>query len=256
MFISDLIEPFDPRTREYLHEAVRSLPQEGPPRITIIKQAQGGVRADKRNVLGVLPASFNPPTVAHQALLREADKTVAFDEILLILDQQAMDKEYFGAPLEDRLLMLLVFFGGDPRISLGISNRGLFLDKVEALQHMYPRDTQIYFIVGYDTIVRVLDHRYYEDREEALRSLFSQAGFLVANRGDCGKAELTELFEREENRPFAAQVSTLTLSTDLAGISSSQVRRRLAEGKSIKDLIPPTLEEFLRKRRFYSRQGP
>jgi nicotinate (nicotinamide) nucleotide adenylyltransferase len=255
MFISDPIEPCDPRTREYLHEAVRSLPQGAPPRITIIKQAQG-VSADKRSVLGVLPASFNPPTVAHQALLREADKTIAFDEILLILDQQAMDKEHFGAPLEDRLLMLLILFGGDPRISLGISNRGLFLDKVEALQHMYPRDTQIYFIVGYDTIVRILDPKYYEDREGVLRSLFAQAGFLVANRGDCGKEELTELFEREENRPFAAQVSTLTLSTDLAGISSSQVRRRLAEGKSIKDLIPPTLEEFLRKRRFYSRQGP
>jgi nicotinic acid mononucleotide adenylyltransferase len=255
MFISDPIEPCDPRTRAYLHDAVRSLPHGGPPRITIIKQAQG-VSADKRDVLGVLPASFNPPTVAHQTLFREAGKAVAFDEILLILDQQAMDKEHFGAPLEDRLLMLLVLFGGDPRISLGISNRGLFLDKVEVLQNIYPQDTQIYFIVGYDTIVRVLDPRYYEDREEALRSLFSQARFLVANRGDCGKEELTELFEREENRPFAAQVSALALPTDLAGISSSQVRRRLAEGKSIKDLTPPTLEKFLRKRGFYSRHGP
>ena len=255
MSVFDLIDTRDPRIREYLHEAVRSLPQGGPPRITIIKQAQG-VRADKRNVLGVLPASFNPPTVAHQALLREADKAIAFDAVLLVQDQQAMDKEYFGAPLEDRLLMLLILFGDDPRISLGISNRGLFLDKVEALQHMYPRDTHIYFIVGYDTIVRVLDPRYYEDREKALRSLFAQAGFLVANRRDCGKEELTELFEREKNRPFAAKVSALTLPADLAGISSSQVRQRLAEGKSIKGLIPPTLEEFLRERGFYSRHGP
>jgi nicotinate (nicotinamide) nucleotide adenylyltransferase len=251
----DPIEPSDPRTREYLHEAVRSLPQEGPPRITIIKQAQG-VRADKCDVLGVLPASFNPPTEAHQALLREADKAVACDEFLLVQDQQAMDKEHFGAPLEDRLLMLLILFGGDPRISLGISNRGLFLDKVKVLRYIYPRDTQIYFIVGYDTIVRVLDPRYYEDREEALRSLFAQAGFLVANRGDYGAEELTKLFEREENRPFAAQVSALALSSDVAGISSSQVRRRLAEGKSIKGLISQALEEFVRERRFYSRHDP
>ncbi len=249
-------DPFHPRTRQYVHEAVRALAREGPPAIEIVKQAERGIEAKKRGVLGVLPASFNPPTSAHQALIREAGVTVAFDEILLIVDQQAMDKERLGAPLEDRLLMLLALYGDNARISVGISNRGLFLEKVEAMRTVYPAgDTQIYFIVGYDTIVRVLDPKYYTDRNKALRSLFGQARFLVANRGGCDERGLKELFGMEENRPFAAQVLPITLPPALTRISSTLVRRHLAEGKSVEGLVPPELEEFLRKQGPYGRQG-
>jgi len=247
--------PFHPRTHQYLRESVRALPLEGPPVIEIVKQAKRGIEAKKRGVLGVLPASFNPPTSAHQALVREAGAVVSFDEILLIVDQQAMDKERMGAPFEDRLLMLLALFGDDPQISLGICNRGLFLDKLDALQKVYSQEMQTYFIVGYDTMVRVLDPAYYEDREKALRSLFGQARFLVAHRGECDERDLNELFGREENRPFAAQVLPITLPPELTRVSSSQVRRHLAEGKSVQGLVSPELEEFLQKHGLYDRQG-
>jgi nicotinate-nucleotide adenylyltransferase len=252
---SDLRDPTDPRTREYLHAVVHSLTQEGASIIKIVKRATRGIR-DKGGVLGVLPASFNPPTSAHEALVREAGKVVAFDESLLVLDQRAMDKELIDAPLEDRLLMLLVLFDDDPRISLGIATQGLFLDKVEALHQVYPRDTQLCFIVGYDTIMRVLDPIYYKDRDKSLNELFSQTRFVVANRRDRDKRDLKELFGREENRSFAAQVVPLDLPPALSQISSSEVRSRLAKGRSIKGLVPSTLEEFLLKRGFYSRHGP
>ena len=152
--------------------------------------------------------------------------------------------------------MLLVLFGDDPRISLGIANQGLFLDKVEALHQVYPQDTQLYFIVGYDTIVRVLDPSYYKERDESLHALFSQTRFLVANRGDRDAEDLKELFGCEENRPFAPQITSLTLSPALAKISSSEVRSRLAEGKSVQGFVSPKLEEFLLKGGFYSRHDP
>ena len=251
MTLSELRDPNDPRTREHLHSVVHSLQEEGTSLIKIVKRAIRGIH-DRGGVLGVLPASFNPPTSAHEALVMEADKVVAFDEILLVLDQRAMDKELIDAPLEDRLLMLLLLFGDDPRISLGIANQGLFLDKVEALHQVYPQATRIYFIVGYDTIVRVLDPIYYRKRDEALRELFSQARFLVANRGDHDERDLTELFGREENRPFAKQVMPFDLPPALARISSSEVRSRLAEGKSVQGFVPPKLEEFLGDQGFYS----
>jgi nicotinic acid mononucleotide adenylyltransferase len=254
MTLSEVRSPNDPRTREYLHAIVHSLPQ-GTSIIKIVKRASRGI-SDIGGVLGVLPASFNPPTSAHEALVTEVGKVVAFDEILLVLDQRAMDKELIDAPLEDRLLMLLVLFGYDPRISLGIATQGLFLDKVEALHQVYPQDTQIYFIVGYDTVVRVLDPIYYKERDEALHALFSQARFLVANRGDRDERDLMELFGREVNRPFAAQVMPFTLLPAVARISSSEVRTRLAEGRSIKGLVPSALEEFLLKGGFYSRHDP
>ena len=249
-------DPFHPRTRSYVHETVRAFSSEGPPAIEIVKRADRRIQDKEKGLLGVLPASFNPPTSAHQALIRGAAAIVPFDEVLLIVDQQAMDKTRIGAPLEDRLLMLLALFGDDARISLGIANHGRFLEKVEAMRKVYPLgNTQIYFIVGYDTIVRVLDQKYYEDRDQALHSLFARARFLVANREDCDEQDLRELFGLEENRPFASQVLPLTLPSALNRISSTLVRRHLAEGKSVAGLVPAKLEEFLRKHGLYGRQG-
>jgi hypothetical protein len=64
-------------------------------------------------------------------LIRQAKKQGDLDEILILLDIQAMDKEPVGAKFEDRLTMVNKVFGRDPKISIGLSNRGLFLQKLK-----------------------------------------------------------------------------------------------------------------------------
>jgi nicotinic acid mononucleotide adenylyltransferase len=233
-----------------MREVLDSFPAGGPPCIKVMVKAKHGIKKNGQ-CLGVLPASFNPPTLAHTVLAQEAMHAMRFDEFLLVLDQMAMDKKFIGAPLEDRLLMLLAIFGDDPQTSLGVANRGLFLDKVEALQKIYPSGTKIYFVVGFDTIVRVLDPKYYRNREQALQRLFSQACFLVANRGDCDQEDLKELLERNENHFFAARIFPLRVPSSVAWISSTLVRKKLAEGESVDGLVLPQAKEFIKKRGFY-----
>jgi nicotinate-nucleotide adenylyltransferase len=206
-------------------------------------------------MLGVFSASFNPPTKAHEALVRVAQKVVPLDECLLLLDLKAMDKEIFGASLEDRLVMLLILFGGESACSVGVCNRGLFLEKIAAVHDAYPKDTEIHFIVGHDTMERILDRKYYGDREMDLRSLFSKARFLVANRGANDEKSLLALFAHEENRPFAAQVAPLMLPPAVASVSSSEARRRLASGESVRGIVSPAVAEFCRQQGFYDRQS-
>jgi nicotinate (nicotinamide) nucleotide adenylyltransferase len=243
-------DPCDPQTRARMREVLDSFPDGGSPCIRVIVKAKHGITKEGQ-CLGVLPASFNPPTLAHTVLTQEAMNALRFDEFLLVLDKMAMDKKFIGAPLEDRLLMLLAIFGDYPQISLGVANRGLFLDKVEALQKLYPSETKIYFVVGFDTIVRVLDPKYYKDREQALQKLFSQARFLVANRGDCDQQNLKELFRKIANRAFAAQVIPFKVPSFVAWISSTLVRQKWAQGESVQELVPPQVEEFIKKRGFY-----
>ena len=243
-------DPCDPKTRALMREVLDSLPDGGSSCIRVIVKAKHGI-TKKGQCLGVMPASFNPPTLAHTVLAQEAMRALQFDEFFLVLDTMVMDKTCIGAPLEDRLLMLLAIFSDDPTISMGVANRGLFLDKVEALQKVYPSETKIYFVVGFDTIVRVLDPKYYRDREQALQKLFSQARFLVANRGDCDQQDLKELFRKVTNRAFAAQVVPFKVPSFVAWISSTLVRQKWAEGESVQGLVPPQVEEFLNKRGFY-----
>jgi nicotinic acid mononucleotide adenylyltransferase len=185
------------------------------------------------NAVGVFPSSFNPITKGHVAILRETSKIRTFQEIMLVLDTQPMDKEILGATLVDRLLMLQVLFEDRPRFSIG------------------PKGTDITFIVGYDTLARVFDSKYYEDREGALDRLFASVAFMVANRGDNGREAVRRLMASVENRRFEERVLFFEIPNHLAQISSNRVRQRVMEGKPFGRLVPAQVREFIEKVKLY-----
>ena len=73
------------------------------------------------------------------------------DEMLLLLAKANVDKDEFGMPLAGRVLTLINFAEEGNNVSIGISSHGRYLDKISALQAVYPEDTEYHFIVGYDT---------------------------------------------------------------------------------------------------------
>lgn len=202
--------------------------------------------------MGVFPASFNPLTIAHRELIDKATQKGKLDEILLVLDKKTTDKPLFGASLEDRLLMLTLFARDKPNISIALSSHGLFVDKLMALKQVYPSRTEIFFIVGYDTIIRVLDEKYYQDREAALNQLFEGSRFLVANRGGKSIKDIRRLFELEGNEKYRDKIDTFQISPSLAGVSSTQVRRLVRGGESIAHLVPPEVDLFIRGTGLYA----
>ncbi|RPJ07626.1 MAG: nicotinamide-nucleotide amidohydrolase family protein, partial [Deltaproteobacteria bacterium] len=116
---------------------IEELRQSKKSKIVLIRKTSQGI-LDGKERLGIFPASFNPPTLAHLALVKEAGGQGKLDEILLLLDIRAMDKKPVEAEFGDRLRMLKKVFGRDPKISIGLSNHGLFLDKIEPLRDVYP----------------------------------------------------------------------------------------------------------------------
>jgi nicotinate (nicotinamide) nucleotide adenylyltransferase len=229
---------------------IEKIREDPHPRIHLISRSREVAEKTAKEV-GIFPSSFNPITTGHMAILRETPKIRAFQEIMLVLDIQAMDKEIFGATLVDRLLMLQLLFEDHPRFSVGVSNRGLFLTKAEVLREMYPKETNITFIVGYDTLARVFDSKYYEDREGALDHLFASVTFIVANRGDCGREAIHRLMTSGANRRFLGKVLFCQIPNHLAQISSNRVRQRVREGKSFVRLVPAGVREFIEKGKLY-----
>jgi len=235
----------DPLSREI--ERLRRLKKSS---ILLVRKAPQGIAA-KRGRLGVFPASFNPPTRGHLALIRKARQRVNLDEILILLDAQAMDKRIIGAGLEDRVVMLKRLFQRDPLVSIGISNRGLFVEKLKPLRTLYPAPIAFTFIVGFDTILRVMDRRYYSDRDKTLERLFRQCEFLVANRDGKEEPFFDALFCREENQPYRDKVSFITLPSRFSDVSSSLVREHVREGKSVQDWVPVSILRFIQKKGLY-----
>lgn len=218
--------------------------------ITFIRKAPKGISQGKGR-LGIFPASFNPPTMAHLALIREAKKASCLDEILVLLDIHAMDKAPVEAKFEDRLRMVRLVFQKDPKISIGLSNRGLFLEKLEPLRKRYASPVEFFFIVGFDTILRVMDRKYYKSHHRALDRLFRESRFLVANRGDQEKEDFRKFFKERGNGKYLGGVSYLTLPKRFTFLSASLVRNRVSKHEPITDLVPASILRFIRKKRLY-----
>ena len=230
--------------RKVIQNVIEVTNSAGMPQINFVQKSKKGVEGPNQK-LGVLPASFDPLTKAHVAIVSEARKR-GLDEILLVLDKRSADKKSFKASLEDRILLVTSFFKEED-VSIALSSHGLFLEKLRALKRLYPSSTRIYFLVGYDTILRVLDKKYYQDREAALDELFEASEFLIAGRGGKGEKEILSLFEKEENRRFKNKVKTLNI-TPFAFISATEIRRRIEKGESLEALVPedvlPLIDEI------------
>ena len=177
------------------------------------------------------------------------------DEILALLDAQAMDKKIIGAGLEDRAIMLERLFRRDQKISIGISNRGLFIEKLVPARKLYPSAVEFTFIVGFDTILRVLDRKYYEAPEASLDALFERSGFLVANRGEQDQEHFEALLENPAHQKYENEISFLRLPKKFCSISSSLVRERLREGKPVEDLVPSPVLRFIEAKGLYIETG-
>jgi nicotinate (nicotinamide) nucleotide adenylyltransferase len=216
----------------------------------LLRKAPRGIFSSKGR-LGILPASFNPPTVAHLALVRAAMKQQQLDEVLVLLDLQPMDKEKMGASMKDRLRMLNLVFQRDPRVSVGVANRGLFIEKIGSLKKRYPSST-LFFIVGFDTILRVMDKKYYRHRERSLKPLFEESRFLVANRNDQGKEALEALLALHGNETYRERISFLRIPDRFSFISSSLVRNWLREGKPVRALVTSAVDRFIERTGCYS----
>ncbi|OJD23403.1 hypothetical protein ACJ73_05238 [Blastomyces percursus] len=173
--------------------------------------------------LYVLDSSFNPPTRAHlniakSALLQHEDTTEV--RLLLLLATQNADKPSKPASFDDRLVMMRVFAediqaaltqasisnnnaaGGQqnaPTIDIGVTKLPYFVDKATAIStsNFYPGSPEQILLTGYDTLVRILDTKYYPPKHtlQPLSTFFCQHRLRVTFREDSewGRREDQEL---------------------------------------------------------------
>ncbi|MCC6174816.1 MAG: hypothetical protein IT305_05900 [Chloroflexi bacterium] len=206
--------------------------------------------------LGLLPGSFNPPTIAHTSLARAGLATGAFDALAFTLSTRTVDKETVtGAALEDRLLLLAELRQLNDRLGVLAINRGLYVDQAETVRRVFPGVRALVFLVGFDKIVQIFDARYYHDRDAALDGLFAQATFLVAPRGDADDDALGRLLDQPENRRYHAAVQPLVVPTTLRNVASSIVRGSIGAGESADADLPAFVRAFIAATGAYASAG-
>lgn len=222
------------------HGAARVMASEGPCALALA----GGRRLPSARRVGVFAGSFNPLTRAHVALVNAALRSAHLDVIIWACAAVSVDKERVErAALVDRLAQMRAFVAGRRRDALALLNRGLYVDEARTIRTLLSPTAELTLLVGYDKIVQIFDPKYYDDRDAALRELFSLARLLVAPRGDDGAEALAALLAQPENRRFAAHVSYLGEPPAWLRDSSTEARALAAETPpdvhALARLLPP-----------------
>jgi nicotinate-nucleotide adenylyltransferase len=184
------------------------------------------------NRLGILPGTFNPPTVAHLALARAALPHV--NEVVFILPRVFPHKPYTGASFEERIAMLRAAVSDEPQISIATSEGGLFVEIARECRREYGDDVRPVFLCGRDAAERIVGWDY--GRPDALGEMLREFELLVAGRRGAYDAP-------EEVR---AAVRCLEVE-GLDEVSATEVRERAARGESWEHLVPGAVVALARR---------
>lgn len=141
-------------------------------------------------LLLVLDSSFNPPHTAHQNLVDRAFKYYKNQplHVLLLLSVNNADKAPKPATFDRRMEMMCIMAdilqAKNIPTSVGITTYAKFVDKDKTIRQNFSSRGLISYLVGFDTIVRILDPKYYHPQSlsEALKEFMSSTNFFCLTR--------------------------------------------------------------------------
>lgn len=194
--------------------------------------------------IGIFGGTFDPPHVGHLLAASDAIDALALDRVVFIpAAEQPLKAGMIVASALDRLAMLGLVIRDDPRFSV---------DAIEIERG------GLSFTV--DTL-RALRDRWREDRELALFLLLGQdvLGTLPKWREPSAVGALAELailtrtgHSVEGNAVVGPQVGGgRIVPTRRVDVSSTEIRERVAAGKSIHGFVPDAVLEYVAERRLY-----
>ena len=195
--------------------------------------------------LGILGGTFNPPHVGHLVCAQEARSQLGLERVVLMPVHTPPHKEAAGDPGPDvRLALCRAAIAGDHELELSTLEleRGgpsYTVDTLRALHGSHEGD-DLTFIVGGDMAASLPDWR----EPEAVLEL---ARLAVAEREEHRRQEIAE----RVGALRGAQERIVYFSMPRLDISSSDLRRRVAEGRPIRWLVPGGVADEIERQGLY-----
>lgn len=193
--------------------------------------------------IGILGGTFDPIHLGHLIIAEQARDQYGLDQVLLIPSGHSYFKDNRAQkvlPAQTRLEMTrkavsdyAPFEVSD--IEVLRSGNTFTYETLEELADLYP-EAELYFIVGADTVCSMSTWR------EPAR-IFAACTILAAMREDQVDPDRFEEGIRDLENRFQARIRTISIPN--IGISSTQIRDRAGNGKSIHYLVPNALESYI-----------
>ncbi len=190
---------------------------------------------------GILGGTFNPPHLAHLIVAQAVHEALELDQVLLVPTARHPFKGDSAASPKDRAAMTELAVAGDPtlvadRIEVARGGTSYTVDTLRALREREPK-TAWHLVIGRDILAELADWREVETLPEL-------AEIVVTTRGPHA------IDSPAPRLPFGGDCTFVPVPS--LEISSTEIRRRVAAGQSIRYWVPAGVEAYIREHELYA----
>ena len=196
--------------------------------------------------IGILGGTFDPVHRGHLAIAEEAKRRLELVKVLFIpAGKPWLKVEREITPANHRMNMVNLAIKGKPYFELSaveVERTGptYTVDTLQDLHRELGPDVGFYFILGWDNLAEITTWR-----EPA--NIVKLCKLVAFTRADTSVPDLMSL---EDLVPDVSS-STILLDMPPIDVSSSDIRKRVAAGLPIRDLVPETVEEYIQRHHLY-----
>jgi len=207
-------------------------------------------------MIGILGGSFDPVHFGHLQLALDVYKMLELEQVRLIPSRQPPHRSMPVASAEQRVTMIKLAIKDEP---------GLVVDECELSREgpSYSVDTLIglrkelgdvplCLIIGMDAFQGIMDWHHWRELFDLCHIIVAQRPGTSASYSDALSSVVTKWKTTSlHNLKSKASGYIYSCSITQLDISSSQIRTLITDGKSIKNLTPDAVIEFINANKIY-----
>jgi nicotinate-nucleotide adenylyltransferase len=205
--------------------------------------------------IGLFGGTFNPVHLGHLRSAEEIREKFNLSKIIFVPSRIPPHKKTRITPSELRFEMVKLSTLGNPffevsEIELQRPGNSYFFETLDYFNNLFENRTELFFIMGLDAFREIRTWKKYPH-------FFSACNFIIMSRPGADHSTLenvipldaNHLFRLEKEKQRYVHTSGHTLSfckISLLEISSTAIRKNISEGKTIKYLVPDSVEQYIR----------
>jgi nicotinate-nucleotide adenylyltransferase len=194
--------------------------------------------------IGVLGGTFDPIHIGHLIVAEEARIKLGFSEVLFVpAGQPWLKPDRSITPTVHRVEMVRRAIAANPHFKLCTLEAerpgpSYTVDTMTMLQKQLGSEASLFFILGRDTLAGL-------PLWKEPKKLLQLCRLVVAPR--LGSKDLKHL---ETSIPRLLD-KVIQLDMPVIGVSSSEIRQRIAQGLSFRYLVPDEVEKYITEQKIY-----
>ena len=198
--------------------------------------------------LGLMGGTFDPIHQGHLVTAEAVRTGFDLDKVIFIPSGQPPHKaDKIVTPKERRFLMTEMATVTNPyfevsRVELDRTGYSYSADTVGFFRGLMDEDSELFFITGADAIMEIITWK-------KLEELFSHCTLIAATRPGFQQNNMIERLEKQLDPEYLNKV--IPIEVPAMAISSTDIRSRVALGRSIKYLLPESVEQYIYKQGLY-----